>query len=335
MAAYGLGATRWETMLAVILPTASRGIFGGVVLAFGRALGETMALAMLVGQRQPDQPVAVLAGEHAGGAAGQQFSGGRREAGRRADVRRAGPARHHAGREHRRRGDHPARRPRTRTERHDDGHDSRSSARPIRSRTSTSRSSSDRCAARARCRFPADRRRVGDDAAGACPAVLGGADAAVARRPKAEPGGVHAAAAGAARARRRLRQRHRRHADHRRPRRRGQRADRPADGDLPRPGAREPARDRGAILRQGADRVPVDSRRRVRLRRDRADDRRLLRGRRRGGAVDSDAADDHPDVGRRDPDGAGADARRGHRHGRHPNAGGLDGAAADGDARAF
>lgn len=49
MAAYGLGATRWETITAVILPTASRGIFGGMVLAFGRALGETMALAMLVG----------------------------------------------------------------------------------------------------------------------------------------------------------------------------------------------------------------------------------------------------------------------------------------------
>ena len=49
MAAYGLGATRWEAILAVILPTAARGIFGGVVLAFGRALGETMALAMLVG----------------------------------------------------------------------------------------------------------------------------------------------------------------------------------------------------------------------------------------------------------------------------------------------
>jgi phosphate transport system permease protein len=49
MAAYGLGATRWETVLAVILPTAARGVFGGIVLAFGRALGETMALAMLVG----------------------------------------------------------------------------------------------------------------------------------------------------------------------------------------------------------------------------------------------------------------------------------------------
>ena len=49
MAAYGLGATRWETILAVTAPSASRGIFGGVVLAFGRALGETMALAMLLG----------------------------------------------------------------------------------------------------------------------------------------------------------------------------------------------------------------------------------------------------------------------------------------------
>ena len=48
-AAYGLGATRWETILGVVLPTASTGIFGAVVLAFGRALGETMALAMLLG----------------------------------------------------------------------------------------------------------------------------------------------------------------------------------------------------------------------------------------------------------------------------------------------
>jgi phosphate transport system permease protein len=48
-ASYGLGATRWEALLGVILPTASGGIFGAVVLAFGRALGETMALAMLVG----------------------------------------------------------------------------------------------------------------------------------------------------------------------------------------------------------------------------------------------------------------------------------------------
>jgi phosphate transport system permease protein len=48
-ASYGMGATRWETILSVVLPTAAGGIFGSIVLAFGRALGETMALAMLVG----------------------------------------------------------------------------------------------------------------------------------------------------------------------------------------------------------------------------------------------------------------------------------------------
>jgi phosphate transport system permease protein len=48
-AAYGLGATKWEAILAVIIPTAQTGILGSVLLAFGRALGETMALAMLVG----------------------------------------------------------------------------------------------------------------------------------------------------------------------------------------------------------------------------------------------------------------------------------------------
>ncbi len=48
-AAYGLGATRWETITAIILPTASRGIYGAIILAFGRAVGETMALAMLLG----------------------------------------------------------------------------------------------------------------------------------------------------------------------------------------------------------------------------------------------------------------------------------------------
>ena len=48
-AAFGMGATRWEVILRVILPTASTGIFGALMLGFGRALGETMALAMLVG----------------------------------------------------------------------------------------------------------------------------------------------------------------------------------------------------------------------------------------------------------------------------------------------
>lgn len=48
-AAFGLGATRWECIFGVVLPTASTGVFGALVLGFGRALGETMAMAMLLG----------------------------------------------------------------------------------------------------------------------------------------------------------------------------------------------------------------------------------------------------------------------------------------------
>ncbi len=48
-AAYGMGTTRWEAILKVMMPTASSGILAALVLGFGRALGETMALAMLIG----------------------------------------------------------------------------------------------------------------------------------------------------------------------------------------------------------------------------------------------------------------------------------------------
>ncbi len=48
-AAFGMGTTRWEAILRVMIPTAAGGIFGALVLGLGRALGETMALAMLVG----------------------------------------------------------------------------------------------------------------------------------------------------------------------------------------------------------------------------------------------------------------------------------------------
>jgi len=47
--AYGLGATRWETIMQVLLPAALSGIIGSVMLALGRALGETIALTMLIG----------------------------------------------------------------------------------------------------------------------------------------------------------------------------------------------------------------------------------------------------------------------------------------------
>jgi len=55
-AAYGIGATRWEAILAIFVPTAATGIFGAVILGFGRALGETMALAMLAGNANVISP---------------------------------------------------------------------------------------------------------------------------------------------------------------------------------------------------------------------------------------------------------------------------------------
>ncbi|HEX6838288.1 MAG TPA: phosphate ABC transporter permease subunit PstC [Polyangia bacterium] len=51
--AFALGATRWEAIAAVVLPYASRGIMGAVILGLARALGETMAVTMLIGN-QPE-----------------------------------------------------------------------------------------------------------------------------------------------------------------------------------------------------------------------------------------------------------------------------------------
>ena len=48
-AAYGVGTTRWDAILKVILPAAVSGITGGVMLALGRAMGETMAVTMIIG----------------------------------------------------------------------------------------------------------------------------------------------------------------------------------------------------------------------------------------------------------------------------------------------
>jgi phosphate transport system permease protein len=48
-AAYALGATRWETIRYGVLPPARAGIVGAVILGLGRALGETVAVLMLIG----------------------------------------------------------------------------------------------------------------------------------------------------------------------------------------------------------------------------------------------------------------------------------------------
>jgi phosphate transport system permease protein len=50
-AAVGLGATRWEVIRDAVIPYARSGIIGGIILGLGRALGETMAVTMLIGNR--------------------------------------------------------------------------------------------------------------------------------------------------------------------------------------------------------------------------------------------------------------------------------------------
>jgi len=47
--AYAIGATKWEVVRDVVLPYSKLGVFGGAVLSLGRALGETMAVAFVLG----------------------------------------------------------------------------------------------------------------------------------------------------------------------------------------------------------------------------------------------------------------------------------------------
>ncbi len=55
-AAYAVGATRWEATWTVILGYGKSGIIGGVILALGRAIGETMAVTMIIGNNVTISP---------------------------------------------------------------------------------------------------------------------------------------------------------------------------------------------------------------------------------------------------------------------------------------
>lgn len=61
-AAYALGATRWEMVRAAILPRSRAGIVGATMLGLGRALGETIAVALLVGSVAKIDPSVVRPG---------------------------------------------------------------------------------------------------------------------------------------------------------------------------------------------------------------------------------------------------------------------------------
>lgn len=47
--AYGMGSTKWEVIKNVILPYSKKGVTGGIIIAAGRAIGETMAVAYIIG----------------------------------------------------------------------------------------------------------------------------------------------------------------------------------------------------------------------------------------------------------------------------------------------
>ncbi len=73
-AAMALGATKWETMVIAVLRSSTTGLFGASLLGLGRAVGETMAVTMVIGNRAeiaaslfaPSQTMAsVLANEYA------------------------------------------------------------------------------------------------------------------------------------------------------------------------------------------------------------------------------------------------------------------------------
>src|SRR3989338_10771233 len=55
-AAYAMGATRWEAVRSIILSYGKSGIVGGIILALGRAIGETMAVTMIIGNNVTISP---------------------------------------------------------------------------------------------------------------------------------------------------------------------------------------------------------------------------------------------------------------------------------------
>lgn len=81
-ASLGLGATRWETIFRVLIPAAFSGIVGGIMLALGRAMGETMAATMIIGNSnkisisllEPGNTIASLLANQFAEASGMQVS---------------------------------------------------------------------------------------------------------------------------------------------------------------------------------------------------------------------------------------------------------------------
>lgn len=80
--AYGLGCTTWEVVRKVVLPYTQKGVVGGIMLGFGRALGETMAVTFVIGNANrmptslfsPGTSIASVLANEFGEAQGLHFS---------------------------------------------------------------------------------------------------------------------------------------------------------------------------------------------------------------------------------------------------------------------
>jgi phosphate transport system permease protein len=73
-AALALGATRWETTWDVVVPFARRGIMGSIFLALARALGETMAVTMVIGNTPQIKASILASGDSMASVIASQFS---------------------------------------------------------------------------------------------------------------------------------------------------------------------------------------------------------------------------------------------------------------------
>ena len=63
-AAYGVGCTTWEVVRNVVIPYTRVGVIGGIMLALGRALGETMAVTFIIGNSFKITVLDLRAGHH-------------------------------------------------------------------------------------------------------------------------------------------------------------------------------------------------------------------------------------------------------------------------------
>lgn len=72
--AYGIGATTWEVVWNIVLPTTRVGVIGGIMLGLGRALGETMAVTFVIGNAHRIQASLLAPGTTISASLANEFS---------------------------------------------------------------------------------------------------------------------------------------------------------------------------------------------------------------------------------------------------------------------